>query len=107
MIPENYIKDIVRPSLGCRAIMERSLRMINIILNEMEDWKDEVRLHSLKLLGQVVIHCEKMLTIKFMEIFPVLSDSCMDGVKSVVNEVCICDNSKDTLFCIFLSKTHF
>lgn len=86
-IPENYMQDIKRPTLGCRAIVQRSLRMLNVTLYEMEDWKDEVRLHSLKLLGQIVIHCEKYLTSKFMDIYPVLAKSCRDSDGAVVIEV--------------------
>lgn len=84
--PPNYMPNIKRPTIGCRAIMQRSLRMINIILHEMEEWKEEVRLHSLKLLVQAVVHCEKALTPLFMDIYPVLAKTCKDTDKTVANE---------------------
>lgn len=75
-----------RPPLGCRAMVERSLRMIGIMLNEMQDWKESVRLHSLKLLWEVVLYAEKAFTSKFVDVFPVLAKTCQDDDKSVVKE---------------------
>ena len=69
-IPENYPNDSIipkRPTLGCRALVQRSLKVLNIVLHEMEDWKEEVRLHSTKLLKQIVIHSESFLAIKLVE----------------------------------------
>lgn len=76
----------VRPTLGCRALVQRSLRMINIITKEMIDWSESVRLHALKLLWEVVLYAEKAFTSKFMEIFPPLAKVCQDEEKSVVKE---------------------
>ena len=73
--------------------MQRSLRMIKLVLREMGDWKEDVRIHSLKLLGQAVIHCEKALTAMFIDIYPVLAISCMDTDERVVNEVDIKSNT--------------
>lgn len=84
--PNKYPVGVLRPTLGCRAVVQRSLRVISIILKEINDWKEEVRLHSLKLLWQVVLHSEKSFTAKFMEIVPTLSMSCMDQVHQVANE---------------------
>lgn len=60
--------------------------MINIIIKELQDWKEPVRLHSLKLLWEVVLFAEKAFTCKFMEIFPVLAKACQDDAISVVKE---------------------
>lgn len=84
----NYTESVtkVRPTLGCRALVQRSLRMINIITREMLDWKEPVRLHSLKLLWEVVLYAEKAFTCKFMDVFPALAKVCQDEEKSVVKE---------------------
>lgn len=84
----NYTESVAkeRPPLGCRALVQRSLRMIGIMLNEMVDWKESVRLHSLKLLWEVVLYAEKAFTCKFMEVFPVLAKTCQDDERSVVKE---------------------
>lgn len=84
--PINYPKDVVRPTLGCRAIVQRSLRVITIVLREMTDWKVEVRVHSLKLLWQIILHCEKAFTAKFFEIYSVLSKYCSDAEVEVAKE---------------------
>lgn len=76
--PENYPEFIKRPTLGCRAIVRRSLQVLNSILHEMEDWKDEVRLHSTKLLMQVVVHSEDHLATKYFDINAVLCKTCAD-----------------------------
>lgn len=84
----NYTETVARerPTLGCRAMVQRSLRMIGIMLHEMLDWKESVRLHSLKLLCEVVLYAEKAFTCKFMEVFPVLAKTCQDDERSVVKE---------------------
>lgn len=84
----NYTETVAkkRPTLGCRALVQKSLRMIQIIVKEIQDWKEPVRLHSLKLLWEVVLFAEKAFTCKFMEMFPVLAKACQDDEKSVVKE---------------------
>lgn len=77
-IPDNYPSHLVRPTLGCRALVKRALQVLNSILHEMEDWKDEVRLHSTKLLMQVVVHCESNLETKYYDINAVLCKTCQD-----------------------------
>jgi len=78
-IPDDYPKIISkRPTIGCRALVRRSLNVLNIILHEMEDWKEEVRLHSTKLLYQVVIHSEDQLASKYYDINAVLCKTCND-----------------------------
>lgn len=84
----NYLEKIsnVRPTLGCRALVQRSLRMVSIILIELQDWKVEVRLHALKLLSQVILHAEKAFTVKFLDVLPVVAKCCHDDDHIVVNE---------------------
>lgn len=76
----------IRPTIGCRAIIQRSLRMVNIVVRELIDWQENVRLHSLKLLWQFILHAEKAITSKFIDIFPALSKCCQDDEKFVVKE---------------------
>lgn len=84
--PTRYPAGIKRPSLGCRAIVQRSLRVCSIVLREMGDWKEAIRLHSLKLLWHIVLNSEKALTAKFIEIYPVLARYCADDEKIVAAE---------------------
>lgn len=85
---ENYCETVAkeRPTLGCRALVERSLRMVNIIVIEMSDWKESVRVHSLRLLWELVLFAEKAFTCKFVEVFPALAKSCQDDDPSVRKE---------------------
>lgn len=81
---ENYPKLIEkRPSIGCRALVRRSLLVLNTILHEMEDWKEDVRLHSTKLLKQIVIHSEDHLSTKYFDINAVLCKTCQDSDAAV------------------------
>lgn len=84
--PDNYPAELKRPTLGCRQLVQRNLKMVNIILNEMEEWKENVRLHSTRLLGQVVIHSEKLFATQFIDVFPVLAKTCVDPEKIVAAE---------------------
>lgn len=77
-LPTNYPDYIKRPTIGCRALVRRSLQVLNAILHEMEDWKEEVRLHSTKLLMQIVIHSEDHLATKYFDINAVLCKTCQD-----------------------------
>lgn len=74
-----YPESIIRPTLGCRALVRRSLKVLNAVLHEMEDWKEEVRLHSTKLLMQIVIHSEDHLATKYYDINAVLCKTCQDS----------------------------
>jgi dynein assembly factor 5 len=78
-LPKNYPSSIEkRPTLGCRAIVRKSINVLNIILHEMEDWKEDVRLHSTKLLMQIVIHSEEHLATKYYDMNAVLCKTCHD-----------------------------
>lgn len=76
--PADYPDHIKRPTLGCRALIKRSLQVLNAILHEMEDWKEDVRLHATKLLMQIVIHSEDHLATKYFDINAVLCKTCDD-----------------------------
>uniref|UniRef100_A0A8D8ARY6 Dynein assembly factor 5, axonemal n=1 Tax=Culex pipiens TaxID=7175 RepID=A0A8D8ARY6_CULPI len=75
-----------RPTLACRAIVQRSLAIVNLILHEMEEWKEDIRLHATKLLKLVVLHAEKAFSTLFMETNPVLAKTCMDSDREVAAE---------------------
>lgn len=77
-LPSNYPDYIKRPSIGCRALVQRSLNVLNIVLHEMEDWKEEVRLQATKLLMQIVIHSEDHFATKYYDINAVLCKTCND-----------------------------
>lgn len=81
--PANYPDYIKRPTLGCRALVRRSLQVLNSVLHEMEDWKEEVRLQSTKLLMQIVIHSEDHLATKYFDINAVLCKTCHDQEATV------------------------
>lgn len=80
---ENYPKDVKRPTIGCRGLVQRSLRLLQLITRETSDWKDNVRLHALKLLYQFVLHAEAAMTAKFFEIYGDLAHACIDHVAEV------------------------
>lgn len=84
--PENYPPDLTRPSVGCRAICQRSLKLIDRTLNDMEEWQEAVRLHATKLLAQMLIHCEKTVGPLLMEIIPVVAAKCNDEDRQVTRE---------------------
>lgn len=82
-LPPNYPDFLERPTIGCRALVRRSLQVLNAVLHEMEDWKEDVRLHSTKLLMQIVIHSEDHLSTKYFDINAVLCKTCNDPELSV------------------------
>ncbi|KAH8318078.1 hypothetical protein KR074_007500, partial [Drosophila pseudoananassae] len=80
---ENYPKNIVRPTIGCRGLVQRSLRLLQLITRETSDWKENVRMHSLRLLYQFVLHAEATMTPKFFEIYSEVAYACIDPVPEV------------------------
>ncbi|XP_043656688.1 dynein axonemal assembly factor 5 [Drosophila teissieri] len=80
---ENYPEGVKRPTIGCRGLVQRSLRLLQLITRETSDWKDNVRLHALKLLYQFVLHAEAAMTAKFFEIYGDLAHACIDPVAEV------------------------
>lgn len=85
-LPPNYPPNITRPTIGCRGIVQRSLRLLRLIVRETGDWKENVRLHSLKLLYQFVLHSEAAMTAKFFEIYPDVAKASVDTEPIVVQE---------------------
>lgn len=85
--PNNYPDNIKRPTLGCRALVQRNLKFVKSVMWETSDWKEEIRLHSLKLMWQIVLHAEKYISKDFMEIFPHLSRACEDTDVNVAKMV--------------------
>ncbi|XP_034486482.1 dynein assembly factor 5, axonemal-like isoform X1 [Drosophila innubila] len=83
---ENYPAGVQRPTIGCRGLVQRSLRLLQLITREAGDWKDNVRLHSLKLLYQFVLHAEAAMTAKFFEIYAQVSQACCDREPAVSAE---------------------
>ncbi|XP_064551144.1 dynein axonemal assembly factor 5 [Drosophila montana] len=83
---ENYPAGVQRPTIGCRGLVQRSLRLLQLITRETSDWKDNVRLHSLKLLYQFILHAESAMTAKFFEIYPDVSHACCDSEPDVAAE---------------------
>lgn len=85
-VPENYPDSIQRPTFQCRQLVQRHLQMVGIILHEMEEWQENVRLHSVKLLEQVVLHSEKLFATQFPEVYPVLAYTCVDHESEIAKE---------------------
>lgn len=83
---ENYPPDVQRPSIGCRAICQRSLKLVDRALNDMEEWQEAVRLHATRLLVQLLIHCEQSVGPLLMEIIPVVASKCNDEDRQVSKE---------------------
>lgn len=73
--PDNYPPNVNRPSLGCRSIVKRSLRIVPSVALEIREWREEIRIHSLKLLYQIVLHSEAAIGVKIIDIFPSLCQS--------------------------------
>lgn len=86
ILPPNYPPNVTRPTIGCRGIVQRSLRLLKLIVQETSDWKQNVRLHSLKLLYQFVLHSEAAMTAKFFEIYPDVAKASIDSELIVVQE---------------------
>lgn len=85
-VPANYPPDLMRPSLGCRAICQRSLKLTDRALHDMEEWQEAVRLQSTKLLTQMLIHCEQTIGPLLFDIIPVLAAKCNDEDRQVTKE---------------------
>lgn len=84
---ENYDWiDLPRPPLACRELVARRFQQVRVIGIEMQDWKEEVRLHSLKLLSLIVIYSESNFFKHLEEIFPSLIKCCQDTDRKVVAE---------------------
>lgn len=82
----NYPIDVQRPTIGCRGIVQRALRVLKTITRESGDWKENVRLHSLKLLYQFVLHAEAAMTAMFFEIYAEMARACRDTETAIKNE---------------------
>lgn len=82
-LPANYPASQTRPTIGCRALVRRSLAVLNAVLHEMEDMSEQVRLHAAKLLREIVIHSEDHIATKYFDINAVLCQTCADADSKV------------------------
>lgn len=73
-----------RPSLACRELVARRFQQMHVIANEMQDWKEEVRLHSLKLLTLIVFYSEHQFCKHFETVYASLTKCCQDTDAKVV-----------------------
>lgn len=83
---KNYPQDVKRPTIGCRGLVQRALRVLKLIMRETSDWKENVRLHSLKLLYQFVLHAEASMTAYFFEIYLDMARACRDPESDIKEE---------------------
>lgn len=75
-----------RPTMACRHLVARRFQQIRVVASEMQDWKEDVRLHSLKLLSLIVFYSEENFYRHFEEIYPALVKCCQDTDSKVVKE---------------------
>lgn len=83
-VPNYEWIDKPRPPLACRELVARRFQHCHIIANEMLDWKEDVRLHSLKLLSLIVFYSEHNFCKHFETIYPSLIKCCQDTDAKVV-----------------------
>lgn len=75
-----------RPPLALRELVARRFQQVKVIAMEMQDWKEEIRLHALKLLSLIVIYSERNFFKYLEDIFPALIKCCQDSDRKVVAE---------------------
>lgn len=77
-----------RPNLGCRTLVQRELsKYLSGIVNELNDWLDDVRVKSAQLLCITVQHAERHITQHLEKILPAMRKSCSDNDKRVRDNV--------------------
>ena len=69
-----HLGEGARPSLGCRVLVQRIFfNVLPLVINDLKDWQENIRIQSLRLLHQMLLHAERHAVILLDKIFSALS----------------------------------
>ncbi|XP_022193296.2 dynein assembly factor 5, axonemal isoform X2 [Nilaparvata lugens] len=83
-----YPNGVRRPNLGCRELVQREMtKFIPGIINELTDWKVDVRVKSAQLLCTTIQHAEQRITQSLAKLFPPMYKAFCDEDNRVYENV--------------------
>ncbi|KAJ3645393.1 hypothetical protein Zmor_023056 [Zophobas morio] len=83
--PKYYPKDIKRPNLGCRVLVQRNvIKLAKALALELTCWQEDVRVRCSQLLCSLALHSEEGLTQNLQELLPAMYSAARDDDQRVV-----------------------
>lgn len=88
--PKHYPPGIERPEFGCRELVQRNLgKILPACWNDARDWVPQVRLQSIALVRQLLIHAEAHVTMELERTTVGLTRAANDDEKLIVERVSV------------------
>nr|XP_039265298.1 dynein assembly factor 5, axonemal-like [Styela clava] len=83
-IPALYPKNVQRPCVGCRELVQRNLsKLMPAIIRDLGDWVPETRQKTSQLLHVLLLHAEEYTTQHMQPLMQALIRACADNEKDV------------------------
>jgi dynein assembly factor 5 len=83
--PKYYPKEIARPNLGCRVLVQRNVgKIAKALAFELTSWQEDIRVRCSQLLCSIALHSEDGLTQNLQELLPAMYSAARDDDKRVV-----------------------
>ncbi|KAK7070029.1 hypothetical protein SK128_001063 [Halocaridina rubra] len=91
IVPSRLPAAEIRPGVGCRTIVQRSLyHILPGLLTDLDDWQDRPRLQAAKLLTTLVVNAETGITQYAEKIMAAIHLAAGDKEESVLKQVFLC-----------------
>ncbi|XP_045116850.1 dynein axonemal assembly factor 5-like [Portunus trituberculatus] len=89
--PSDYPPGEVRPGIGCRSLVQRSLyHILPGLLTDLDDWQASPRLHAAKLLAVLILNADSGVTQYAEKVLTALHLAAGDKEASIVKQVNEC-----------------
>ncbi|XP_075231280.1 dynein axonemal assembly factor 5 isoform X3 [Lycorma delicatula] len=83
-----YPNGVRRPNIGCRELVQREMsKYLPAIVNELTDWKVDIKVKSAQLLCTTIQHAEQKITQHISKILPAMYKAFCDEDKRVVENI--------------------
>uniref|UniRef100_A0A1Y1LC31 TOG domain-containing protein n=1 Tax=Photinus pyralis TaxID=7054 RepID=A0A1Y1LC31_PHOPY len=87
-LPKYYPENLIRPNLGCRALVQRCVcNIAPALARELSSWQGDVRVRCSQLLCAVAFHAEEYLTQHLQDLLPAMYTAARDEDQRVVVNV--------------------
>lgn len=84
-LPKHYPKDLERPNLGCRVLVQRTIgKLTSALARELSSWQADVRVRCSQLLCAVAHHAEDGITQHLQELLVAMYATARDEDERVV-----------------------
>ncbi|KAG5899350.1 hypothetical protein JTB14_036839 [Gonioctena quinquepunctata] len=87
-LPKYYPANIIRPNLGCRALVKRNVsKLASALSRELLSWQEDIRVRCSQLLCAIALHAEDGITQNLQDLLPAMYSAARDDDPRVVANI--------------------